>query len=402
MLRRGGIAMADGSRRIGVFPALLACVLAACGGGGDASGPPALPAPPSPSAGTLGDGRLAELVEWARDAQDVPAMGVIIIRGGQVAERAVVGLRSADGGAAATVEDRWHMGSITKSMTSTLAALLVEDGLISWDTKPLDVWPELANDIHPDFRNATLRQFLSHTSGMKRDDDWSGAADSASGSAMQKRHEWARRLLSRAPEFANGTWSYSNMGYVVAGAMLETRTNTAWETLLTTRVFVPLGMTHSGFGAPGTPGQLDQPLGHWSRGSGFDPVPVGAGADNWIALGPAGTVHTTLDDFTHYLQAHLDGARGMPGLLTTDSFDTLHAPVASDYALGWGVSGNLSPLGAAGFSHNGSNLRWFALTWFSPQKNAGLLIVLNGGGDRGFAAMSALDALLRQRIAVSP
>ena len=380
---------------------LLMVVLGACGGG-DGSGPAPLPTPTAPAAGILGDGRLPELIEWARASQNAPAMGAIVIRNGQVAERAVRGQRSVNGSAAVTVDDQWHMGSITKSMTSTLAALMVEDGLIGWDTTPLEVWPDLANEIHADFRNATLRQFLSHTSGMQRDSDWSGASDSASGTLPQKRHEWAMRLLASAPDHANGTFSYSNVGYVVAGAMLETRGNASWETLLTTRVFAPLGMTHTGFGAPGVRGVLDQPLGHRSTAGGFDPVEVGPGADNWQAMGPAGTVHTTLDDFARYLQAHLDGERGIPGLLTTDSFSTLHAPVVAGYALGWGVQDSLAPLGAGGLVHSGSNLRWFAVTWFSAQKNAGLLVVLNGGGERAEAAVSALDGLLRARIAASP
>ena len=382
--------------------ALLLGLLGACGGGGDGSGPAPLPTPTAPPAGTLGDGRLAELVEWARNSQQAPAMGAIIIRDGQVAERAVRGMRSAAGGPAVTVDDQWHMGSITKSMTATLAALMVEDGLIDWDTTPVQVWPDRASEIHADFRNATLRQFLSHTSGMRRDSDWSGAEDSASGTLTQKRHDWAVRMLSSGAEHANGSWSYSNMGYVIAGAMLETRGGASWETLLTARVFVPLGMTHSGFGAPGMRGALDQPLGHISTGSGFDPVELGSRADNPQAVGPAGTVHTTLDDFSRYLQAHLDGARGVPGLLTLESFDTLHTPVASNYALGWSVEASLPSLGAGALIHNGSNLRWFAITWFSAQENCGLLVVVNGGGERGFAAMAALDNLLRARIAASP
>jgi CubicO group peptidase (beta-lactamase class C family) len=151
-----------------LFFALVASLLTACGGGNDGSGPPPLPTPPAPAAGTVGDGRITELIEWARSAQGVPAMGVIVIRSGQVAERGVVGMRSADGGPAVTTEDSWHLGSITKSMTATLAAVLVEDGVITWDTTPLEVWPELTNDIHSGFRNITLRQLLSHTSGMKR------------------------------------------------------------------------------------------------------------------------------------------------------------------------------------------------------------------------------------------
>src|SRR5262245_19373669 len=200
----------------------------------------------------LGDGRLPQLLEWARNTQNAPAVGAIVIRNGEVAERAVAGVRSTAGSLPVTLDDQWHLGSLTKSMTSTLAAVLVEDGLIGWDTTPAQVWPESVKDMHADFRNVTLRQFLSHTSGMKRDDGYSAAEDDAPGTVMQKRQAWARRLLATTPTQSAGTMSYSNMGYVVAGAMLEARAATPWETLMTTRVFAPLGMTHSGFGAPGT------------------------------------------------------------------------------------------------------------------------------------------------------
>ena len=170
------------SRRLG-FVVLIALALAACGGGGDAAGPQALPAPVEPAPGTVGDGRLDELIEWARASQNAPALAVVVVRHGQVAERGAVGLRSADATVHVTLDDQWHLGSITKSMTSTLAALLVEDGLITWETRPIDVWPELANNIDQGFANATLKQFLSHSSGLKRDDDWSGASDGEIGRA---------------------------------------------------------------------------------------------------------------------------------------------------------------------------------------------------------------------------
>jgi CubicO group peptidase (beta-lactamase class C family) len=341
-------------------------------------------------------------MEWARGAQNAPALAAVVIRRGQVVERGAVGLRSADSSVRVTLTDQWHIGSITKSMTSTLAALLVEDGLITWDTRPIDVWPQMASRIHAGFRDITLRQLLSHSSGMKRDDEFGPAEDSASGTVVQKRLAWAEELLSQSPEFTAGSYSYSNMGYVVAGAMLETRAQSPYETLLTNRVFAPLGMTHSGFGAPGTAGALDQPLGHYSRTSGFDPVPVGPGADNPLALGPAGRVHVTLDDFAAYLQAHLAGEEGTPGLLTTDSFHTLHTAVAGGYALGWNTISTVSGLGTSGFGHNGSNLRWFAVAWFSPAADAGVFVATNGGGERGNAAITALDQLLRARIAASP
>jgi CubicO group peptidase (beta-lactamase class C family) len=380
---------------------LLLLTLVACGGDGG-SGPPPKKAPPPPPAGTLGDAQLGALLEWARDSQDLPAVGIVVVRHGEVAEVGVTGTRSAHGKVAVTTEDQWHLGSLTKSMTATLAALLVEDGVIDWDTTPVDVWPELAGNMHANFRDVTLRQFLSHTSGMKRDDDWSGASDRGTAPVEQKRREWAARLLSGTPVTTAGQFSYSNVGYVVAGAMLETRAGAAWETLLATRVFMPLGMASSGFGAPGTRGREDQPLGHLSTPRGFVPFEPGKDADNWEAMGPAGTVHVSLGDFARYLQAHLAGAQGSAGLLGVGSFNTLHSAVAPGYALGWSIHDVLPPLQVAGFSHTGSNLRWLAVTWFAPSLDTGVLLVSNGGGDRASAALAALDVAMRERIGASP
>jgi CubicO group peptidase (beta-lactamase class C family) len=381
----------------------VAALFVACGGGGDGSGPPSNPIPPAPASGTIGDGRLAELVEWARNSQSLPALGVIVMRNGQVVERAVMGRRSASAPNLATTEDRWHLGSITKSMTATLAALMVEDGAIDWDTTPLDVWPELTADINAGFRDITLRQLLSHTSGMERDDDFSGASDNAAGTLMEKRRAWAARLLARAPAVPTRNWSYSNMGYVVAGAMLETRAQTPYEMMLQTRIFAPLGMAKSGFGPPGNANLLDEPWGHLSQSSGFEPVsPSSSNADIWRSLGPAGLVHASLDDMARYLGAHLAGQRGVDGLLSASSFQTLHSVVASDYALGWSHAADLRDLGSEAWWHTGSNQRWFAAAWFSPPRNEAVFIVANGGGDRASAAVGALDQAVRRRLVASP
>lgn len=394
--------MAIRSIRAPLIALCMLLVLAACGGEGGGVGPPPKPAPESPAVGRVGDGRLAELLEWARSSQNVPAVGAIVIRGGEIAEVGVAGRRSSRGGPLVTTDDLWHLGSITKSMTATLAALLVEDGLVDWDTRTVDVWPEFANQIHAGFRETTLRQLLSHTSGMERDDDWRQASDGQSNSVVERRRAWAAHLLAREPQTTPGQFSYSNVGYVVAGAMLEARTGTPWETLVATRLFAPLGMTRSGFGAPGTRNLEDQPLGHWSTTLGFDPVrPGDSDADGWEAGGPAGRVHVSLGDYARYLQAHLSGAQGVPGLLSVDSFATLHEEVAPGYALGWSTFEGLAPLQAGGFFHNGSNLRWFAITWFAPSVDTGVLLVTNAGGERAFAALVGLDIAMRERVQAS-
>jgi CubicO group peptidase (beta-lactamase class C family) len=385
-----------------IVTALVALGCTACGGGGSA-GPKPLPVSAAPSVGTIGDGRLAEITEWARDSQDLPAMAVLLVRNGEVIERAAVGRRSASSDVLVTTEDRWHLGSMTKAMSATLAAVLVEDGLITWDSTPAEVWPEMADEIHSGFRNATLRQFLSHTSGMKRDDDYGPAGDRAPGPLIDKRRAWAERLLQQAPEFAAGEVNYSNVGYLVAGAMLEARGGASWETLLTTRVFAPLGMVQSGFGAPGTPGMLDEPLGHWSQRAGFAPIDPGSSDANIpAAMGPAGNAHSTLDDYARFMNAHLAGARGATGLVSAESFTTLHTAVASNYALGWGVATSMQTLNVSGLSHSGSTGRWYSVVWLVPSLDMGVVLVANGGGDRALAAIEALDERIRQRVMATP
>lgn len=390
--------MFQGVKRLATALVVASLWLVACGGG-DGDGPDPLPIPPAPAAGTVGDGRLAELADWARATQNAPAMAVILVRNGQVAESAAVGKRSADSSVAVTTADGWHMGSLTKAMTATLAGVLVEDGVIDWDTTPLEVWPEFADQLHADYRSVTLRQFLSHTSGMKRDDGFGPAQDDAPGSLTEKRHRWAVHLLGQGAEFRSGEFHYSNVGYMVAGAMLEVRGGGAWESLLTDRVLVPLGMTHTGFGAPGTPGQIDQPLGHRSLSSGFSPVDPGSSDANIpAAVGPAGSVHTTLDDYARFMLAHIDGARGTANLLGVESYRVLHEAQSGGYSLGWGTASSLRTLNAPGFQHTGSTGLWFSLVWLAPTLDAGLMIAVNGGGDRALAAIEQMDALMRQRV----
>ena len=71
--------------------------------------------------------------------------------------------------------------------------------------------------------------------------------------------------LSRPPALNPGVrYEYSNVGYIIAGAVAERCTGKSWEELLRSEVFTPLGMTTAGFGPPGEAGArpADQPRAH--------------------------------------------------------------------------------------------------------------------------------------------
>ena len=382
----------------------MSLVLAACGGGGGsgngASEP--LPFPHAPAAGVLGDGRLGEIVEWTRASQELPAMAVVVVLDGQVVEIAAEGLRSLSGDQAVTTADAWHIGSLTKGITATLAGVLVELSVLSWDTTPLDVWPELDASIHANFRDITVRQLLSHTAGVQPVNAApSRYSDAASGTLAEKRRAFAAELLTEEPVARIGVHSYSNGGYIIVGAMMETLMSASWETLVSDYVFASLNMTHSGFGAPGTPNAITQPWGHWDRNNGFEPVSPGTDADNPQVFGPAGTVHTSLQDYTNFLIAHIDGWRGVDGFLTAETFEVLHTPVNQGAALGWGVIQSDAFPGMIELAHAGSNLRWYAVVRMVPELNRGALFVVNAGGPRAEAAIDRLDDFIAQRYAAT-
>lgn len=371
--------------------------LIACGGGGGNGGHD-LPSTPQPVSGVLGDGRLEELVNWTRETHGLPAMAVVVVSDGQISELSAQGLRSIESTEPVTAADAWHIGSLTKGLTSSLVGALVELSVVSWDTRPLDVWPELDATIRPEFRNITIRHLLAHTAGVQRINSApSRFGDTAPGTVVEKRRTFAAEILASPPVSAIGQHSYSNGGYIIVGAMLESMMSVSWESLLTQYVFSPLNMTASGFGAPGSAGGLSQPLGHWDTGRRFEPVSPGPDADNPQVFGPAGTVHTTLGDYATFMIAHIDGAQGVGGFLTVPTYNVLHAPLDDGAALGWGVANSTAFPGLKELVHAGSNQRWYAIVRLIPEIDGGALFISNAGGDLSSAAINAIDDIVVER-----
>lgn len=233
------------------------------------------------------------------------------------------GKRALGDPAEVTDTDLWHIGSITKSMTATLVARLVEAGQVQWNDSVGDVLGG-AIDVHPDLQNVTYIELLTHRSGIRANMPMLAsrrlAGTVAARDMMADRMTYAKSVLAK-PKAARGDYLYSNAGYVIAGTMLQQSTGQTWEDLMQAHVFDPLGLQSAGFGAPGSADVVDQPRGH---GGWFSrPVPPGPKADNIPAMGPAGTVHISVADMLTYLQAH---AQADPAFLNADSWARLHTP----------------------------------------------------------------------------
>ncbi|MCJ8321162.1 MAG: beta-lactamase family protein [Colwellia sp.] len=352
--------------------------------------------PEKPSTGQAGDGNLAQIVEYIRIDSGLPALAAVLVHDGQVIEMTATGIRSINSNKAVTTQDKWHLGSLTKSMTSTLAAMLVKQGVINWHTTISEVYPELLGVMNSKYENIQLDQLLSHTSGMRLNLPEVNSYQTSSIDIESQRQQMVEAALILNPEIEQGQFLYSNLGYMVAGAMMERLTNTSWETLLENNLFNALAMTSSGFGVPDVQGNLSQPVGHISQGSGW----VANNTDNPAVMGPAGIVHSSLEDMGNYIAAHLAGAleNDVAGLLTAEEFSKLHATTkSSNYALGWVIN-------ADSLTHNGSNTKWLAEVQIFPKKNMALFIVTNAAdlqknqSSNAYKAIDKLTAELVKRV----
>ncbi len=274
------------------------------------------------------------------------------------------GQRSAESSIPVTAGDRWHWGSITKSMTATMAARLVEAGQIKWTSTVGEVLGAKGK-IREDYKPVTLLHLLSHRGGLQPNLDIAAMllyTRDPLADARAERLRYALAALDQKPAAPMGEQMiYSNNGFIVAGAMLEAVTGKPWETLIQVELFGPLGLKTGGFGAPGTMSQIDQPLGHSLQGERRVPAKVGPGAlnDNPTALGPAGRVHMSVGDMLTYLAAHRDQPEPF---LKAESWTKLHTPpFGGDYALGWIVKSDGT------LWHNGSNTAWYGEALFNPK-----------------------------------
>jgi CubicO group peptidase (beta-lactamase class C family) len=360
----------------------------------------------TPPYGAVGDGKLDRIVEDVRAQENLPALAVIVVRKNTIAEWTAVGQRAMGFPNVVSTSDQWHIGSLTKAMTGTLIAMYVEQSLLDWDTRPLDVWPELAQSIHPEYVNVTMAQLLTHRAGLAIQaydvPSESALQDNAPGTVTEKRRLWAEELLALPPETPIGSYQYTNSGYIIAGAMLETLTGDTWENMIQMNLFGPLGMIDSGFGAPGTRGQLEQPRGHRVISGALRPVEPGPGSDNVVALGPAGTVHTTMADYSNFMIMHINGARGIGGLVTAQSFEYLHSPpFGSYYAIGW-IFQNEPNGGGRVLLHLGSNNLWVAKVRLMPDIEAGIFLVVNASNTDAQQAIATLEGQITERILATP
>ena len=313
----------------------------------------------------------------------VPGLVAAAVIDGKIAYAGATGLRKHGHTAKVTIDDKFHIGSCSKSFTALLAAILEHDGRIAWDSSLKSVFPRIK--LHKEYATATLQQLCSNNGGAPADIPnkiWGPLWDMNKKPATARLH-LLKTLGTQAPAYKPGSqYIYSNTNFAFAGAMLETVSKSPWEKLIQERIFKPLNMKQAGFRAPASgKNPIDQPYGHMlqkKRVTAVEPEPHG---DNPAAIAPAGAIHCSVLDLARYTQFHL-GVLGQD-LLPADKRQKLYqAPAGQNYALGW-IIGERSWADGPVYTHAGSNTMFYAVIWIAPKRNSAFVAMCNLGGASG-------------------
>lgn len=334
----------------------------------------------------------------------VPGMGAAVIRHGETVALGVAGVRTRGKPDKVAPADLFHIGSDTKAITGMLCGILVDEGKLKWSQTLGETFPDLKKSMHPQYQAVTLEQLLTHRGGapgeLEKGDLW-GKLWGHKGTPTSARRALLVGVTSKPPEAPPGTkYIYSNAGTSMAGYMAEKVTGKSWEDLVREKIFVPLGMTTAGFGPPGTRGKNDQPRGHKADGTAVEPGP---GADNPVAIGPAGLVHCSIGDWAKFAAANLPG--GKTKLVKPETLEKLHAAPAAGsgepkYAMGWIIADGQPWAGGPALTHAGSNTMWYAVIWLAPAKDFGVVVACNQANPK--ACNDAVLALIADHFQREP
>lgn len=354
----------------------------------------------------LTDAVIDQTVRDAVAAWHLPGLAIAVVQDDKVVFVRGYGVKDLDKPGAVTPDTLFELGSTTKAFTATALAMLADEKVLSWDD-PVRKWV-------PGFRisdactdtNITLRDIVSHRSGVARHDELWDYSDYG-------RAELIRRIgLMKTLAPLRTRYEYNNIMFVTAGEAAANAATTSWEDLIRTRIFAPLEMTGSRITFAEWLKAEHANGYHWDVASSR---PVPQTMRNYDAIAPAGTIKSSARDMAQWLRFQLaGGAIGDKRLLSRDALEETREPQTiiplgpgtrllypdqhfANYAMGWNVSDYHGQLLIA---HGGALNGFRSNVALLPSRNFGIAILTNVG--RGNALSAIRNTLIDRLLGTAP
>src|ERR1041385_8487323 len=176
----------------------------------------------------------------AREAMatwQLPALAVAVVQDGKVTFVKAYGVKEVGKPEPVSVDTLFQIGSTTKAFTTTAMAMLVDEKKLDWDDPVRQHLPYFR--LSDPCAEVTLRDIVSHRTGLSRHDElW----DNSALTRDDILHRVAGLKLSKPTRTA---YQYNNIMFMAAGEVVAAASKTSWDAFVRTRIFEPLGMTHT-------------------------------------------------------------------------------------------------------------------------------------------------------------
>ena len=256
-------------------------------------------------------------VERALQDWEMPGLALAIVKDDAVVLSKGYGVREL--GQPTPVDERtvFAIGSVTKAFTAAALGMLVDEGKLNWDDPVTEHLP--AFQLYDPYvtREITLRDLLTHRSGLPRGDlIWIGSDFD--------RAEILRRLRYLPPRWSfRSHYGYQNILYLAAGQVVAAVTGQSWDEFVRERIFAPLGMTNSSTSVTALADAANVATPHADVDGRIRPVPY----RNIDCIAPAGAINSNVADMTQWIRMLLaDGRYGGNRLLSADTMTELFTP----------------------------------------------------------------------------
>jgi CubicO group peptidase (beta-lactamase class C family) len=343
-------------------------------------------------------------IEDAMQSWHIPGTALAIVRGDEVIHQSVHGLRDVENQLPVTEHTRFAMASVTKSFTAMSVALLVDAGKLEWDKPVREYMPEFILDDPYVTQHVTLRDMLSHRTGLPRHDLAAWRLDISRAEFIKRMKHFKFNATFREK------FQYNNLMFYAAAYLVEKIAGQKWEDFVQERIFAPLQMTASNFNPD--PPAADQPT---AKGYRVDRDPEGGakglintpfGLHTELSPGAAGALFSTLADLTRWLKVHVNQGRlDETQFVSPDNLKQMHMPqtvipsggisealmgtTILNYGMGWFIE----PYRGLTLIHHGGNVEGHSvIIGFVPQEKIGIVALTNIG------ALPLRDVLLYESI----
>ena len=340
--------------------------------------------------------QIDSLVEKTMKTFNVPGMAVAILKDGKVVHMKGYGTRSIDKGGKVDENTMFGVASNTKAMTTAALAKLIDQGKLEWDTKVTAVIPEFKLYDPYVTSEFTVRDLLTHRSGLGL-----GAGDLMvwPSANITTKDELIHNLRYLKPVSSfRSKYDYDNLLYIVAGVVVEKVSGVDYDTFIAENIFKPLEMENTVVNWNLIKDNTNVIEGHAPN----DGKLVTVGLSFTKAADPAAGVYSSVNDMGKWVQMQLN--KGKYGENLQDSIfsqkqhremwtpQTLIRTGPGDYNTqfrAYGLGWNLSDVnGYKEVAHTGGLLGIVSQVTMIPQLDLGIIVLTNQQSGEAFRSVS--------------